>query len=1486
MMTPDAKSALARTIRGSSGSSTGEAGLRGRLLTDLHNATEAAYRLGTFARDAGLDEAATRRRKRLERWCDEQVRAQAPSKNPRTADDFRREAEKEAAYTWLNRVIVLRLLEAERPADDGGADAGSNAGSNDTAGAPLRAPAVVTGGWESPGYTAFRALARDLVRNDETEGYATLLQLVFEDLAIELPGIFGGGTVADLIPMPPATLRHLVETLDDPTLATCWTDDMTLGWVYQYWNDPEREALDAKLNGGGKVERHEIASKTQMFTERYMVDWLLQNSLGPLWLALCAKHGWTPQCEADGTLDRLEQRRVDWRAQRDAGTVELTALMPLYDPAERRWAYYLPQPVSEAAIAAAPTSVRDLKLIDPAVGSGHFLVVAFELLLSLYREEKAHRGIDDAHASAAEWTDEAIVERILEHNLHGIDLDPRAVQIAAAALWLKAKHASPSARPRQLNLVASKLRLAGLPDDDPALVELRHEVEVETGIPESITSALIESLRGADHLGSLLRIDSTLDEALAELSGALGRSVPTQVDLLTGPAPQQRALTLSPDAAKAELLTQLERFLARHTSGDDLGLRLRGQQLAAGVRFVRMVREGAYDLVVANPPYQGTSKMVDDSYVKKHYPLGKADLYAAFLLRGLELVRPVGVSAMLTMRNWMFIKQFSGLRESLLDAHHLDRIGDFEVGAFEEVGGMVVSVCASVFARERSDESRSSAQRLVLDTDEGSGQRTNRKRAATLCHVGRHDFEPAALKVVPEWPLVYWWDAEELTPYSEGALIRDQCPTRKGLCTGDDVRFVRNPHEIHRSALSIVLCNDVELPLPKYDANWQPIVMGGKGRAWIEPLCDAVNWEECGLENKVMNEWKWGSFTKRVQSLDWYFRPGVAFAMIGSTFAARIHRFVSVFGNMGASSFPKERWAFLCGLNTTSIRQIASSLNPGTHFEVGDVNRLPLLQFDRSVWKGIEAVQEEAFSKHESHREPSVEFQRPGPSPWTHAQDWAQLAVDRPEGAPLPDYVEVLEPEPPTDHVSFALGVALGRFGADGQGVRDPTTDDVGGALPAGICFLDGSLNAHERDDSLGNAACDVLHQAWAEHGAAIAEGRDLRTWLRRDLFELHRKMYENRPIHWPLSSASKTFVAWVNIHRMDANTLRVLIADHLRPALARIEGHTTALRSARDGDNKAAAREAEQQLAGLTNARQELIEFMDLVSQCADQGAPPTHTSAAKCPPRAVDSRYAPVLDDGVMINSAGLWPLLDPQWNKPKQWWTELSLSKGKKDYDWSHLAMRYWPVRVDAKCRKDPSLGVAHGCFWKYHPAKAWQWELRLQDEITPDFRIEEAPYAAPDNTTDDGDGPHRDAYLREHAQEAIDAIATEANRRMRKLRKDALEAEMTRLKEVADENRKSGGKPFDEKKAKKAAKKVADAVMLPQLAIVETGLWTAHAAACVAMEEAFMVKQKGAFMLVAPDADQARAAFEAAEPEKAAGWRALVTSYGNSNLFGES
>lgn len=292
------------------------------------------------------------------------------------------------------------------------------------------------------------------------------------------------------------------------------------------------------------------------------------------------------------------------------------------------------------------------------------MMVAFDLLVALYHEEAAHRG----EVGQPQWAPRAIVERILEHNLHGIDLDPRAVQIAAAALWLKAQQAAPGAQPRTLHLVASNLRLAGLRDDDPALKELRQQVEEESGIPGALVDQVVHALRGADHLGSLLQVDKAVEEAIEKHEQAVAtRRGGQQLSLLGGPAPAQVEVDFQASAARRSLVERLEEFLGRHTGGDDLGLRLRGEQLAAGVRFVRMVQPGRYDLVVGNPPYQGTGKMADAGYVTKTYPLGKADLYAVFLERGLQLVREGGLSSLLTMRGWMFIQQFAKLRQMLLE---------------------------------------------------------------------------------------------------------------------------------------------------------------------------------------------------------------------------------------------------------------------------------------------------------------------------------------------------------------------------------------------------------------------------------------------------------------------------------------------------------------------------------------------------------------------------------------------------------------------------------------------------------------------------------------------------------------------------------------------------------------------------------------------------------------------------------------------------
>jgi hypothetical protein len=265
--------------------------------------------------------------------------------------------------------------------------------------------------------------------------------------------------------------------------------------------------------------------------------------------------------------------------------------------------------------------------------------------------------------------------------------------------------------------------------------------------------------------------------------------------------------------------------------------------------------------------------------------------------------------------------------------------------------------------------------------------------------------------------------------------------------------------------------------------------------------------------------------------------------------------------------------------------------------------------------------------------------------------------------------------------------------------------------------------------------------------------------------------MYENRPIHWPLSSEKRTFVAWISIHRWHAGTLRSLLANHLKPTKQRLDGLLTDLRAARnDKRNAKLARAAEKRLDQLDKLHAELVQFIADVSQCAEQGPPPADP---KLPKRERDALYEPDLDDGVMINSSALWPLLLPQWKDPKRWWKELCAAKGRKDYDWSHLAAKYFPNRVDEKCKLDPSLAVAHGCFWKYHPARAYAWELRLQDEIHPDFTIDE-DWGEPHEGARNSEEAH-DKFTSEHPDEAEEIYRKEIKRRDRKAAKEQGERE---------------------------------------------------------------------------------------------------------------
>jgi hypothetical protein len=186
-------------------------------------------------------------------------------------------------------------------------------------------------------------------------------------------------------------------------------------------------------------------------------------------------------------------------------------------------------------------------------------------------------------------------------------------------------------------------------------------------------------------------------------------------------------------------------------------------------------------------------------------------------------------------------------------------------------------------------------------------------------------------------------------------------------------------------------------------------------------------------------------------------------------------------------------------------------------------------------------------------------------------------------------------------------------------------------------------------------------------------------------------------------------------------------------------------------------------------------------------------------------------------MLNSAALWPLLEPQWSAPRRWWIELSRARGRKDYDWSHTARRYWPGRVDEKCQIDASLSIAHGCFWWYHPQRAWARELQLQDALGADFRIQEPAYTHPDGTISPDHVTLRRRYLAAHPHEALQTVEREALRRMGRGR------ERTRI----------------------------DGIRL-----LDSGIWSALPDAVQTLEDTLSQRQEHPFRLQAPDRPDGR------------------------------
>jgi len=337
-------------------------------------------------------------------------------------------------------------------------------------------------------------------------------------------------------------------------------------------------------------------------------------------------------------------------------------------------------------------------------------------------------------------------------------------------------------------------------------------------------------------------------------------------------------------------------------------------------------------------------------------------------------------------------------------------------------------------------------------------------------------------------------------------------------------------------------------------------------------------------------------------------------------------------------------------------------------------------------------------------------------------------------------------------NLSWAIGVLVGRFDAQTGGLVDLAdqrrneqniTPDP--EMPQGhdhgllyLSALDDHEGLNREEQSNVGKAClqtlkDILQYKWGAekctelwdeiHSALVLDcstdwspaqssKKDLNTWIRSSAFDMHSSIYQKRPIYFPLISAKKSFFLWVNIHQWNDGTLNSILANYLNPDISLMEHRIKRLREERHSIQDSRQLNAmEKEIADLDKLLDELKVFADNVSQLSTRGPAPEI--------QEVEAPFVMDLDNGVMVNSAALWELVLPLWKDPKKWWVSLSAPKGKKDFDWSHLAMRYWPDRVMEKVKLDPSLAVAHSDYGAYkerdlfeelHPEAARKWNAQ--------------------------------------------------------------------------------------------------------------------------------------------------------------------------------
>ena len=775
----------------------------------------------------------------------------------------------QAAYTWFNRLIAIRFMELNDRLP-------SHVRMLSAADGAFR-PQVLREALDVPIEGLDAAQVSELLRASDDEALFRCLFLAqCRELAACLPDVFEPVGAAMELLLPEGLLRQgsVVQRLVDDVPEEDWREGVEIvGWMYQYYVSERKDEVFASFTKGTKAAAGAIAPATPLFTPDWIVRYLTENSLGRLWL----------QSHSESHLaDQMPYYIPDNLGAEDADA----------DSGTRPVGGDLGRP-SEPAI-----SPESLRVIDPACGSGHILVYAFRLLAAMY-EETGHIRRD-------------IPRLILQNNLTGCEIDPRAAQMASFALAMTACEWDSRFLRRADKVSANIVCLRPAEIDADELEEMPYLAE---------RTALLDAMAHMGECGSLFAPEP---EDIAALERA--------DDELDAREAGGDLLAHRPHAAVAQMLANCKPLIE------------------------------TYDAVIANPPYMGGKNMGKwlSDWAKKSYPDVKSDLFSCFIERNLRLSEDGGQLGFMTPYVWMFIGSYEKLRTKLIEETTITSLVQLEYSGF---AGATVPICTFTLQKGRVPGYLGGYVRLS-DFVGASNQAPKTLEAIANPTCGWfYRRSTDAFKSIPGTPIAYWASDAVRTAFEVSEPLSSIAEPRQGLATSDNGRFLRKWWEVDECATNRDAYSRQEAL--ESGQRWFPIIRGGGVRKWWAITEEIVDWRDDGAEMKeaVLKKYPYLStpdFVIKNQSS--YFRPAVTWSKISSAdISFRYAPAGMLFEVAGACMFGDDaQLKYLQALcNSSSMYEIACLLSPTLNFEVGQIATYPVLIDESKESAILDLVEEE-----------------------------------------------------------------------------------------------------------------------------------------------------------------------------------------------------------------------------------------------------------------------------------------------------------------------------------------------------------------------------------------------------------------------------------------------------------------------------------------------------------------------------------------------